>query len=62
MWEKENRWLPQVCPFPTMFSKGFFSREFKSRHCVFKAYKVYLKEISPLENISYFNSKPSAKF
>ena len=30
-------WLPAFHPFPTMFSKGFFSKGFESRDCVVKS-------------------------
>ena len=29
-------WLPAFSPFPTMFSKAFFSRGVKSQECVLK--------------------------
>ena len=35
--KRRKCWLPAFPPFPTMFSKGFFPRVVKSRHCVVKS-------------------------
>ena len=35
--KRRKCWLPAFSPFPTMFSKAFFSRGVKSRDCVGKS-------------------------
>ena len=35
--KRRKFWLPAFSPFPTMFSKAFFSRYVKSQHCVVKS-------------------------
>ena len=34
--KRRKCWLPAFSPFPTMFSKGFVHRVFKSQDCVVK--------------------------
>ena len=35
--KRRKCWLPAISPFPTMFSKAFFSKGVKSRDCVVKS-------------------------
>ena len=37
--KRRKCWLPAFSPFPTMFSKGFAHRGFKSRDCAIKGIK-----------------------
>ena len=34
LWEKAKLLVQAICPFSTMFSKGFFPRPVKRCHCV----------------------------
>ena len=44
-WEKENCLLRAVSPFPTVFSKGLFSRGIKRCHCVGMGYPFAKRQI-----------------
>ena len=35
--QRRKYWFPTFSPFPTMFSKTFFLKVFKSRNCVLKS-------------------------
>ena len=35
--KRRKCWLPAFSPFPTMFSKGFFSKVVKSQGCVLES-------------------------
>ena len=37
--KRRKCWLPAFSPFPTMFSKGFYTRVVKSGGCAVKSYK-----------------------